>query len=218
MQIFPRRHIQRQRQQIASTAHVEGVFGQTPDVALHDHQVLRGVTRRLGVVGAVAHPDLVHPDMRRLRHVARLARQQQEYAHRFAIGFRRATGAIALRGAGLGADADGGQRPETAPPPPERDRVVDRTAAGIQHDGGAAELTAARELIEIPRAIRGHDADRADPAPAIRLACDPAEPHRQLAFFERDAGMRRTTRCRHQAGQHDAQGGRADQRPAANRN
>ena len=71
---------------------------ETPDVALHDHQVLRGIARRLGVVGAVAHPDLVHADMRDRRHVTRLARQQQEHAHRLAIGFRHHAGALALRG------------------------------------------------------------------------------------------------------------------------
>ncbi len=64
VQIFPRRNVQRQRQQIARAAHIEGVFGETPDIAFHDHQILRGVARGLGVVGAVAHPDLMHPDMR----------------------------------------------------------------------------------------------------------------------------------------------------------
>ena len=113
------------------------------------------------------------------------------------------------------ADADGGQRTEIAPAPSERDGVVDRTAAGIQHDGRAAEIASAREFVEILRAVRGHDADRADPAPAIRLAGDPAEPHRQFAFFEGSAGMRRTAERRHDAGQCDAKGGGAEQRPAA---
>src|ERR1700682_5167018 len=93
-------------------------------------------------------------------------------------------GRCALRGIGLDAGADGGQRPEIAPAPSERDRVVDRTAAGIQHDGRAAELSAAREFIEIPWTIGGHDADRADPAPAIRLASDPAKPDWQFALCE----------------------------------
>src|SRR6202171_6140144 len=104
----------------------------------------------------------------------------------------RNAGRSYLRGIGLDAGADGGQHPEIAPAPSERDRVVDRTAAGIQHDGRAAELSAAREFIEIPWGIGGHDADGADPAPAIRLASDPAKLHRQFAFFEADAGMRRT--------------------------
>ncbi len=98
VQIFPRRHVQRQRQQIAGTTHVEGVFGETPDIAFHDHQIFRGVARGLGVVGAVAHPDLMHPDMRGLGHVARLARQQQKHAHRLAIGPGHDAGTIALRG------------------------------------------------------------------------------------------------------------------------
>src|SRR5258708_25768291 len=85
---------------------------------------------------------------------------------------------------GLNADADSGQGPEAAPAPSERDGVVDRTAAGIQHDGGAAKLASVRKFIEIPGAVGGDDADRADPAPAIRLARDPAEFHRQFSFFQ----------------------------------
>ena len=120
-----------------------------------------------------------------------------------------------MRGVGLNADADGGQHPEIAPAPSERDRVVDRTAAGIQHDGRAAELPAAREFIEIPWSIGGHDTDRADPAPAIRLARDPAELHRQFASFEGDAGMRRTAQQGHQADQCDAKGGANEQHPSS---
>jgi hypothetical protein len=110
------------------------------------------------------------------------------------------------------AGADGGQRPEIAPAPSKRDRVVDRTAAGIQHDGRAAELSAAREFIEISWSIGSYDADRADPAPAIRLASDPAELHRQFAFFEGNAGMRRTAQHSHQC---DAKGGANDQHPTS---
>ena len=64
MQIFPRRHAERKRQQVAGSAHIEGVFGETADVAFDDHQVLRRIARRLGVVRAIAHPDLVNADMR----------------------------------------------------------------------------------------------------------------------------------------------------------
>ena len=53
--------------------------------------------------------DGVFPHMRALGHVTRLAGQQQENAHRLAISFRRDIGPIALRGADLDADADGGQ-------------------------------------------------------------------------------------------------------------
>src|SRR6185503_6235577 len=109
-------------------------------------------------------PDLMHPDMGSVGHVTCLARQEKEYAHRFAIRNRRHVGRSALGGTGLDADADGGQCPELAETPSKRDRGVDRTAAGIQHDGRAAELSAAREFIEISWSIGRHDADRADPA------------------------------------------------------
>jgi hypothetical protein len=48
------------------------------------------------------------------------------------------------------------------------DRVITRTAAGIQHDGRAAELSAPCEFIEFPWSIFSHNPDRADPTPAIR--------------------------------------------------
>src|SRR6202022_2420987 len=130
----------------------------------------------------------------------------------------RDAGTIALRCLGLHADADGGQRTEVAPAPSKRDGVVDRTAAGIQHDGRAAELASAREFVEIPGAVRGDNADGADPAPAIRLASDPGKAHRQFAFLERDAGMRRTAERSEDAWQCDAKGGGAEQRPTANSN
>ena len=38
---------------------------------------------------------------------------------------------------------------EAAEAPAERDGIVDRAAAGIQHDGRAAELASARELVEL---------------------------------------------------------------------
>ncbi len=109
VQVFPRRHAEGERQQVAGAAHVEGVFGEPADVALDDHQILRAVARRLGVVGAVAHPDLVDTDVGRFRHVALLAGQQQEHAHRLAIGFRRDGRASALPGACRQADADRGR-------------------------------------------------------------------------------------------------------------
>ena len=57
--------------------------------------------------------------------------------------------------------------PRDSPEPSKRDRVIDRTAAGIQDDGHAAELSAARELIKFPWTIGGYDTGRADPAPGI---------------------------------------------------
>ena len=86
-------------------------------------------------------------------------------------------------------------------------------SACIPRAGRAVELTPARELIEITWTIGGDDADRADPAAAIRLARDPAELHRQFAFFEGDAGMCRTAQRSDDAGQCDAKGGGAKQRP-----
>ena len=67
---------------------------EAPDVALDDRQILRRIACRLRVIGAVAHPDLVHADMRGFGHVAGLAREQQEHAHRLAIGFGRHAGAL----------------------------------------------------------------------------------------------------------------------------
>ena len=150
VQFFPGRHAQRQRKQVARAAHVEGVFGQPADVALDDHQVLRGVGRGLRVVGAIAHPDLMHAHMGLLRHVAHLARQQQEYAHGFAIGFRRDAAVIALHAAGQDAGADGGQHAQCAEATAERDGVVHRAAAGIEHEGRAGEFPAAGKFVEIP--------------------------------------------------------------------
>src|SRR6185312_8748386 len=87
---------------------------------------------------------------------------------------------------------------------------VDRTAAGIQHDGRAAELSPTGECIKIPWTVGSHDPGRADPAPAIRLAIDPSEFHRQFAFFEGDAGMSRTAQHSHQC---NAKAGADEQHP-----
>jgi len=79
----------------------------------------------------------------------------------------------------------------------------------------AIEIVPMLEFVEIARAFRGDDADGLDPAPAIRLAGDPAKPHRQLALFESGGGLRRAAELRQQARQSDAKGGGAEQRPAA---
>ena len=47
------------------------------------------------------------------------------------------------------------------------------------------------------------------------LARDPVEVHRQFAFFEGGAGMRRIAQRRDRARQCEAKGGGAEQRPAA---
>jgi len=86
----------------------------------------------------------MHPDMRCFRNVARLAGQEQEHTHRLAIGFRRHGRASALGSLGPDADADGCQRAEIAPAPAERDRIIDRAAAGIQYDGRSAKLDGPR--------------------------------------------------------------------------
>ena len=151
VQIFPRRNTERERQQIARSAHVEGELREAADVALHDHQILRGVARGLGVVGAIAHPDLMDADMRGWRHVARLARQQQEYAHRLAIGFRNDDTPVRLaRSACATVVPTVVSAPRLTEPEAERNGVVDPAAAGNQHDGGAAKLASLRKLIEFP--------------------------------------------------------------------
>ena len=53
MQLFPRRHVQRQQQQVTRTAHVEGIFGEMSNIAFHDRQIICAVDRGLGVIGAV---------------------------------------------------------------------------------------------------------------------------------------------------------------------
>jgi len=77
------------------------------------------------------------------------------------------------------------------------------------------EFAPAREFVELMRAIRSDDADRADPAATIRLACDPVEVHRQFAFFEGARSKRRTAEYGYGAGQSDAKGGGAKKHPAA---
>ena len=124
-------------------------------------------------------------------------------------------GALATCAGGKHAHPDGREHFERAEPPSERDRVVDRAAAGIQHDSFALELMIARESIEIAWGLGANDADCADPASAIRLASDPAELHRQLAFFEGGAGIRRAAQHGHQAEQCDATGGGAEQHPSS---
>src|SRR5262245_65593125 len=70
----------------------------------------------------------------------------------------------------------------------------------------------ARESIEMPWGLGGDDADCANPASAIRLASDPAELHRQFAFFEGNAGARRTAQHSHQC---DAKSGANEQHPTS---
>jgi len=110
------------------------------------------------------------------------------------------------------AHPDGRQHPELPEPPSERDRVVDRAAAGVQHNSFALDLMIAREIIEMPWGLGGDDADCADPASAIRLASDPAELHRQFASFEGNAGTRRTAQHSYQG---DAKSGTNEQHPTS---
>jgi len=69
-----------------------------------------------------------------------------------------------------------------------------------------------RRQLRIPRSLGGHDTDRADPAPATRLAIDPAELHRQSAFFEGDAGMRRSAQ---HGSEYDAKNDANEQHPTS---
>ena len=117
---------------------------------------------------------------------------------------------LALRRVDRHADADRGHHAQRAPAPSQRDGIIDRAAAGIQHDGGAMKFTPACEFLELVRAVGCHDADRADPAAAIRLAYDPVKMHRQFAFFERTGGgVRRGAEHDERAGQSDTKGGGA---------
>src|SRR5207244_1787487 len=104
---------------------------------------------------------------------------------------------------------------ETAELAAERDGIVDRAAAGIQHDGCTGELAIPGEFLELPRTIRCDDAHGRNPAPAIRLASIPLEMHRLLALFESAPGMRRVAQRRDRAGQRETKGGDAEERPAA---
>jgi len=83
-------------------------------------------------------------------------------------------GTLATCAGGKHAHPDGREHFERPESPSERDRVVDRAAAGIQHDSFALELMIAREIIEIAWRLGGDDADCADPASAIRLASVPS--------------------------------------------
>src|SRR5207245_4134175 len=120
-----------------------------------------------------------------------------------------------LPAAVLRREADRGQKAEMAEAPSERDRVIDGTAAGVEHHGRAAELAGAGKLLEIPGRISGDDADRADPAAAVRLAGDPAELHWQLALFEGCTGMSRGAGRSDSSGQRDAKCGGPNYQPAA---
>src|SRR6185437_10510643 len=84
-----------------------------------------------------------------------------------------------------------------------------------QHDGCAAELAVPGEVVERLRTIGRDDADGRDPAPAVRLAPNPRELHRLLAFLEGSAGVCRIAERRDRAGQCETKGGGAEERPAA---
>src|SRR5450755_1505785 len=214
MQVFPRWHIQRQRKQIAGPAHIKCVFGEPADIALDDHHVLRGVGRSLGVLGAVAHPDLMDPNMRFFWHVPNLARQQQIHARGFAPGQRRYAGGFARSGVCLDVGADRRTKADRSPTPTERDGVIDRPTIGIEHDGPASEIAVAGEFVELFRSVAGDDSDRADPAAAIRFACDLGKVHRTFMFFEHGAGVSRSTNRGHQTWQRYAKGDGTKQRRA----
>src|SRR6185369_6870313 len=89
---------------------------------------------------------------------------QQKNAYGFAVGLWRHAGSLATCAVGKHAHPDGRDHFERPELPSERDRVVDRATAGIQHDSFALELMIAREIIEIAWGLGGDDADCADPA------------------------------------------------------
>ena len=211
MQFVPRRHIQRQRQQLAGPPHIECVFGELADIAFDDHHVLRCISRSLGILSAVAHPDLMDPDVRFFRHVPNLARQQQEHAHGFAPSSRRHAGAFAHGGDGANRRA----KAYLAPAPSERDGAVDRAAVGIQYDGGSVKVAAVGEFFEVLRGVAGDNSDRADPAPAVRLACYPCKLHRRITLFVHGSAISGSTDRGHHSWKNDANGTGMKQRGPA---
>jgi hypothetical protein len=127
-----------------------------------------------------------------------------------------ACGAIRMRSPpGSDEGADRRIKPNLAPVPSERDGIIDRTAVGIQHDGRAAKVSAAGEFIEIFQGFAGDDSYRADPAPAIRFACNPSEVHRQFSIFEHGNGVSGSTNRGHHAWQRHAEGNCTKQRRPA---
>src|SRR6185437_10809308 len=166
--------------------------------------------------GAVTHPDLVNADMGLLRHITRLARQQQKHAHGLAVGLRRDAAAIAAFHTVIQhGDADRSEQAQSAEAAAEGDGIVHRTAARIQHDGRSCKVAAAGKLLESFRTVGGDDTDRADPAAATGSAGHPAKLHRQLACFERVASTRGAAEGCGCARQCEREGGGAKQCPAA---
>ena len=88
-QALPRRDAQRGLDEVGAAAHLGGVLDQAADVALDHHDVFGRIGRGGGVVAAVAEPDLMHQHLGFRRHVAARSGEQQERAHRFAVGLGR---------------------------------------------------------------------------------------------------------------------------------
>ena len=128
-------------------------------------------------------------DVRLRRHVAALAGQQQEGAHRFAIAIGRqprATLAVAARRQRRGF-ADGGDHAEGANGAPERKRAQDRAAVGIENQHRSAGVGVLGEGLELARRVGGDVTDGGNPDTAVRSArvgrslAPPFEAHRRAS-------------------------------------
>lgn len=95
------------------------------------------------------------------------------------MSFRHHARAFALRGLLYDGDADGRQCAEAAEASSERDGIVDRAAAGIQHDGRAAEL-ASRANSSNSCGLSAVTMPTAKPTLRGGLAFDPSEVHQRL--------------------------------------
>ena len=131
----------------------------------------------------------MHANVRAVRYIASFARQQHEHAHGFTVSARYDRRTIACRRFHDDTDANCCTNAECPPATPQRDGVVDRTAAGIQHDGRTFNVMFVGKIVESFWRVRGDDADCADPSAAVRLASHPVKPHRQLALFQARTGL-----------------------------
>src|SRR5579883_2682031 len=117
--------------------------------------------------------------------------------------------------AGLNAGADGGHQAKATKAPAEKDGVVDRSSAGIQHHGRAAQIPPFGKFVEILRTVRRYDSDCADPTAAMRLTFYPAELHRQFTLFEGLSRICQVAKRRNHARHGNTQSGSGENGQAA---
>ena len=88
MHRFPRRNAQSQIKQIGSGAHFGGVLCEASDIALDEHEILRRIIGGRRILASIAKPYLVNHHARIRRNRSVHASEQDEGAHRLAIGVR----------------------------------------------------------------------------------------------------------------------------------